>query len=120
MLQDKRKARRRLMRYTAWIALSPGKFHGCVLSDISETGARIDVENSKIIPDRFPLFLSKNGGARRVCKVAWRKPKQIGVAFSTRLAAADRAKLVPTTDDQTASPPLAPDAEASPEPAESA
>ena len=108
MLIDKRRAARRLMRYTAWIAVAPGKLHGCVLSDISETGARIDVENSEIIPERFPMFLSRNGAARRVCTVVWRKPKQVGVTFATRLAAADRAKLVPATEDDVAAPPLVP------------
>jgi len=96
------------MRYAAWIALKPGELHGCVLSDISETGARIDVEDSKIIPDRFPLFLSRAGAARRICKVVWRKPKQVGVTFAVRLAAADRANLVPTREPEVAAPPLAP------------
>lgn len=109
MLKDQRKAPRRLMRYTAWIAIAPKKLHGCVLSDISETGARIDVEDSKIVPDRFPMFLSRNGSARRVCTVVWRKPKQVGVTFATRLAAADRAHLVPTADDNVTAPPLAPE-----------
>src|SRR5512140_656164 len=102
MLKDQRKAPRRLMRYSAWIAIAPNKMHGCVLSDISETGARIDVEDSKIFPDRFPMFLSRNGRARRVCTVVWRKPKQIGVTFATRLGADDRAHLVPTPNDVTA------------------
>ncbi len=107
------------MRYTAWLALKPGKFHGCALSDISDTGARIDVEDSKIIPDRFPLFLSKNCSARRVCTVVWRKPKQIGVTFATRIAAADRATLVPKADGDADSPPLAPaEAEGASAPAE--
>lgn len=108
MHKDQRKAPRRLMRYTAWIAIAPKKMHGCVLSDISETGARIDVEDSKIVPDRFPMFLSRNGSARRVCTVVWRKPKQVGVTFATHLAAADRAHLVPT-DNDVAAPPLAPE-----------
>jgi len=96
------------MRYTAWIAHKPGHMQGCVLSDISDTGARIDVEDSKIVPDRFPLLLSKNGAARRVCTVVWRKPRQIGVTFSRRLAAADRAKLTPKSDGEVAAPPLVP------------
>ncbi|HZT26195.1 MAG TPA: PilZ domain-containing protein [Pseudolabrys sp.] len=108
--KDKRKTRRRPMRYSAWIALEPGKFHGCVLSDISDKGARIDVEDETVIPDRFPLFLSRNGGARRVCTVAWRKPKQIGVAFTARFSAADRAKLVENIEARVASPPTAPTA----------
>ena len=105
MLNDKRKSARRVMRYTAWIALPNKKFHGCSLSDISETGARIDIDDSEIVPDRFPLFLSSNGAARRVCTVVWRKPKQLGVTFTTRLAAADRAKLMQMDGD---APPLAP------------
>jgi hypothetical protein len=109
MQKDQRKAPRRLMRYSAWIATAPKKMHGCVLSDISEGGARIDVEDSTIVPDRFPLFLSRNGSARRVCTVVWRKPKQVGVTFATHLAAADRAKLVPAADSDIAAPPLAPE-----------
>lgn len=109
MHKDQRRTPRRLMRYSAWIAISPKELHGCVLFDISETGARIDVEDSKIVPDRFPLFLSRNGTARRVCTVVWRKPKQLGVTFAVKLAAADRAKLVPTTDNDVAAPPLAPE-----------
>jgi hypothetical protein len=105
MLNDKRKSARRSMRYTAWVALPNKKFHGCSLSDMSETGARIDIDDSEIVPDRFPLFLSSNGKARRVCTVVWRKPKQIGVTFATRLAAADRAKLTEIEGD---APPLAP------------
>ena len=55
--------------------------HGCVLSDISESGARLDVEDSRKIPDRFPLFLTNKGAPRRNCRVIWRKPTAIGVDF---------------------------------------
>ena len=118
MLKELRKARRRPMRYAAWIALKPGELHGCALSDISETGARIDVEDSKKIPNRFMLFLSRGGAARRMCNVVWRKPKQIGVTFATRLIAADRINLVPTAGHDVASPPLVPEDGVSAEPAE--
>jgi hypothetical protein len=105
MLKDQRKAPRRPMRYSAWIALPDKKLHGCALSDISDSGARIEIDDSEIVPDRFPLFLSGNGKARRICRVVWRKPKQIGVTFATRLPAADRARLMKMADD---APPLAP------------
>jgi hypothetical protein len=98
MLKDKRTARRRPIRYVAWVVLGADQLHGCVLSDISDTGARIDVENSKTIPDRFPLLLSGSGSARRLCRVMWRKPKQVGVKFEQRLAAGTRATLVPQLD----------------------
>ncbi|HZQ12431.1 MAG TPA: PilZ domain-containing protein [Pseudolabrys sp.] len=108
MLNDKRKAHRRPIRYAAWIGIKQGELHGCALSDISDSGARIDVEDSKLIPDKFPLFLSNNGAARRMCTVVWRKPKQVGVTFSKRLAAADRVGLTPHPEPETSAPPLAP------------
>jgi hypothetical protein len=98
MFKDKRRSRRRPMRYTAWVALDADQLHGCVLADISDTGARIDVEDSETIPDRFLLLLSGNGSARRTCRVVWRQPQQIGVRFERRLAGHDRATLVPRLD----------------------
>jgi hypothetical protein len=83
------------MRYSAWLVLDDNALHGCALSDISETGARIAVEDSETIPDRFILMLSGNGSAKRKCRVVWRTEKQIGVKFEMRLAAVDRASLVP-------------------------
>lgn len=98
MYKDKRKSVRRQMRYTAWLVLDDDALQGCALSDISETGARIDVEDSDTVPDGFLLRLSGNGAARRKCRVVWRKPQQIGVKFEARLAASDRAGLVPHTE----------------------
>ncbi len=92
MLKDKRKSLRRPMRYTAWVALAPDQLHGCVLSDISETGARIDIDDSKTIPDQFMLLLSSNGAARRKCRVVWRKPRQIGVKFERRFPPASEPR----------------------------
>ena len=65
MNKDQRKTRRRPIRYSAWMALDSDKLHGCVLSDISDTGARIDVEDAASLPDRFMLLLSGTGSARR-------------------------------------------------------
>ena len=98
MIKDKRKSMRRPMRYTAWVALEADQLHGCVLSDISDTGARIDVDETKTIPDQFMLLLSSNGSARRKCRVVWRKPRQIGVKFERRLADGEQASLVPKLD----------------------
>ncbi len=98
MAKDKRKAVRRPIRYTAWMALADNELHGCVLSDISDTGARIDIDESKEIPDEFTLWLSSSGAARRKCKVVWRKPRQLGVTFARRISNAEHATLVPTLD----------------------
>lgn len=95
MQKDKRKSRRRQIRYTAWMALSAEAQLACALSDISETGARIDIDDSEKVPDRFELWLAANGSARRICNVVWRTPTQIGVRFERHLAEDDRASLVP-------------------------
>ncbi len=93
MIREKRAARRQPLRYTAWIAFSANQRHGCVVSDVSDTGARIDVQDSKVLPDHFVLMLTSNGAARRYCRVMWRKPTQVGVKFAKTLA---DAALAPT------------------------
>jgi hypothetical protein len=112
MIKEKRQARRQPLRYTAWVALTANQRHGCVVSDVSDTGARIDVQDSKTIPDHFVLMLSSNGAARRFCRVVWRKPTQVGVKFERSLADAANATLAPKADADADVP--APDAAAAP------
>jgi hypothetical protein len=102
MHKDQRKTRRRPIRYSAWMALDSDKLHGCVLSDISDTGARLDVEDAASLPDRFMLLLSGTGSARRRCRIVWRAPAQVGVAFERRLSDVSAAKLAPTAVPDTA------------------
>jgi hypothetical protein len=83
------------MRYQAWLALDDDSLANCALSDISDTGARIDVDDADTVPERFTLLLSGNGMPRRKCSVVWRKERQIGVQFERRLPADERAGLVP-------------------------
>lgn len=96
MINDKRKAVRRSIRYTAWIALDGKELHGCVLSDVSESGARIDIDDSKKIPDDFTLWLASNGSARRKCHVVRREGRQIGVTFERQPIVDEKTTLVPT------------------------
>jgi len=66
---ERRKAKRRTVRYGAWFALADGTLSECLLSDISETGARLMVDDSALVPENFVLVLSRNGAARRQCKM---------------------------------------------------
>ncbi len=97
-MKEKRVARRQSLRYTAWLAVTASQRLGCVVSDVSETGARIDVQDSEAIPGHFVLMLSSNGAARRFCRVVWRKPTQIGVKFERSLAEAAEASKTPAAD----------------------
>lgn len=115
MIKEKRVARRQPLRYTAWIALGPNQRHGCVVSDVSDTGARIDVQDSSILPDHFVLMLTSNGAARRYCRVMWRKPNQVGVKFAKTLA--DAALAPKLGDNKPGAPPEDAEAPAEAEPA---
>lgn len=86
------------MRYNAVLVLDGDLQRGCVLSDISDTGARIAVETADELPDRFVLLLSGNGSPRRKCRVVWRQPTQVGVNFDGRLPPDERTGLVPAMD----------------------
>lgn len=102
MSQEKRRARRRPLRHTAWLAVGPGELHDCKLSDISAAGARIDVEESVTLPDHFMLFLTNNGATRRACRVVWRNAQQIGVKFEPRLGGVEKTAQEPKSDSAAA------------------
>jgi hypothetical protein len=95
MTRDKRKAQRRPLHHTACVVIAPDQMHGCFLSDVSDSGARIDVDDSAKLPDRFFLLLSMRGRARRLCSVVWRKPKQLGVKFERAIADTEKELAPP-------------------------
>jgi hypothetical protein len=97
--REKRGGRRQPLRYSAWLALAADQRHDCMISNVSQSGARIDVRDSSAIPDHFVLMLTSTGSARRFCRVMWREPNQIGVQFARSLAeAAEPAKPGASTD----------------------
>jgi hypothetical protein len=83
MRAEKRKTARKPMRYSAWLHVGGAKPVGCTVADISDTGARLDVEAPDAIPERCILLLSKNGRPQRRCRTVWRTSSQIGVQFET-------------------------------------
>lgn len=82
---EKRKATRKNIRHMGWIATpEDGVLQECVLSDVSETGARIDMGSIRELPDEFLLLFTRNAKMRRRCYVMWRKGTQVGVHFDRR------------------------------------
>jgi hypothetical protein len=53
----------------------------CEVTNVSEGGARIVWKSSEMLPARFVLLLTLDGGERRSCRVVWRNGADIGVAF---------------------------------------
>jgi hypothetical protein len=93
MIKDQRKVKRRPTRLMAWVALEPNGPQRCIVSDISERGARIKIEDTDRVPDRFVLLLARSGAARRFCRVVWRQEGEMGVSFATARAAANAAPV---------------------------
>ena len=68
------------------LALEPGviEFYGrtisCLVRNLSETGAALDVVSPCAVPHRFTLALPLEGTSRR-CRLVWRKDAEMGVAF---------------------------------------
>jgi hypothetical protein len=53
---------------------------GCLISNMSISGAALEIANSEAIPERFNLFF-KADETRIPCRVVWREAERIGVAF---------------------------------------
>jgi hypothetical protein len=78
-MNDKRiSARRRTLR------IGTLEFNGggidCVVRNISEKGAALEVASPLGIPDRCNLIIMADQSSRP-CRVVWRKAKRIGVTF---------------------------------------
>jgi hypothetical protein len=56
----------------------------CLVTDISEGGARLYAEGI-VVPDQFVLLLTGSRTMRHECRVVWRLGNEIGVEFA-RLA----------------------------------
>jgi hypothetical protein len=78
-----RKKPRRQFQYTARI-LADGATppRPCAISDISDGGARLVLNSEADLPEQFVLLLTKEGRARRTCRVVWRSGSIVGVEFT--------------------------------------
>jgi hypothetical protein len=77
-----RKKPRRQFHYNASILTEGAQQpYPCAIADISETGARIVLQEERELPERFILLLTRNGDARRHCRLVWRDGTTVGVEF---------------------------------------
>jgi PilZ domain-containing protein len=66
---------------SGWIVVPGRDAVECQVMDISANGAKIISSMPSQVPDRFELALTKGDEKRRMCEVAWRRGKTIGVQF---------------------------------------
>jgi hypothetical protein len=82
--------RRYPLRYAAWVAVgdsSPAK--GCMVADVSETGARLELDSPGDLPKEFWLLLSRDGKVRRRCEVVWQSGDQVGARYTMAAVAGE-------------------------------
>lgn len=53
----------------------------CIVSDLSETGARMTLARDARLPDEFILVLTADGRGRRRCRIARRDHLEVSVRF---------------------------------------
>jgi hypothetical protein len=58
----------------------PGGAFSCMVRNMSEQGAALDVPSLAGIPHDFTLVIPTDG-SRFYCRSVWRKERRIGVAF---------------------------------------
>ena len=51
----------------------------CVVRNVSEFGARLEVETAVLLPRQFELLFN---GESRACEVAWKSQRHLGVRFA--------------------------------------
>jgi hypothetical protein len=79
---EKRRSHRRPLKYPARIDVGDGSpLRDCVLSDVSESGARVIVNKPEDVPEQFILLVGTLGAAPRQCRVVWRDGTELGLEF---------------------------------------
>ncbi len=79
LMQDKRANPRREITRPARIELGDGTTLDCALSDVSQNGARIALDNAAAVPEEFVLVLRDD--LRRHCRAMRRADNSLGVMF---------------------------------------
>ena len=82
---EKRRAPRQDVRWKATIHDEQGSIVAtCIMTNVSASGAKLEIEEGIDVPDLFVLVLARNAGVRRGCEVVWRAATSIGVCFVDR------------------------------------
>ena len=74
----------------------------CMVKDLSEEGARLQIASPDPVPDTFELLVDLDG-LEFECEVVWRSEKQVGVRFTSE-PQAKAPKRIQVVDQSTANP----------------
>jgi PilZ domain len=77
-----RKSRRRDISTQGMIYDANGKaVMPCSLRNVSETGAKLELNQDVLLPRSFLLALTPGGNVRRLCQPVWQRATVAGVRF---------------------------------------
>jgi len=92
MAVNRRRSVRRAIGYRARIVASDGSWtRDCRVLDVSQSGAKLAIDQPAELPSDFILALSERGAAMRRCHVVWTAEREIGVKFERPAAEASSA-----------------------------
>jgi hypothetical protein len=80
VMNEHRKQQRQRVLKAGMIALDGGAAVDCIVRNISEAGASLEIESPVGIPNNFTLVI-KADKFTRPCHIAWRKARRIGIRF---------------------------------------
>ncbi|WP_086469036.1 PilZ domain-containing protein [Devosia lucknowensis] len=78
LLLERRIAPRRDTYIEATISIGFSKMP-CIIRNVSDSGAKLEVAKVNAVPDRFTL--NAPGHRPQLCRVVWRALKEVGVAY---------------------------------------
>jgi PilZ domain len=78
--EKRRKLRHTINRVAKFLTETGGLARDCMITDISDTGARLFADGVEV-PAKFQLLISGEKEIRRECQVVWRLGGEIGVSF---------------------------------------
>ena len=84
MTPNQRKDRRTDLNRRCWIAIDPVHPLECILTDISDTGAKLTVPVNLTMPEHVELLLTDDGRISRKSQVVWQKEREVGLRFKDR------------------------------------
>ena len=78
----KKREARRSLRQPGWITLEGGfAARPCLVEDLSESGARVTVEDNNTLPAKLRLAFTRDARNGRPCEVVWRRGRTVGIKF---------------------------------------
>jgi len=81
-LSSKKRASRKSLSQPGWITLEGGfAARQCVVQDMSETGAKVTIDDPNSLPAKLRLAFSRDARTGRRCEVVWRHGNSVGVKF---------------------------------------